>query len=296
MATGSGNTLGNIYIPCQAATSPSSPSSTRPSSTVSRGPAVSSINPYVSARPSRQHSQKTSALCVYTFFCDAVSASPDFTFPPNCIAKGGHIRFSSAATNITAGIDVGLELPPPPPMQPQLAVLSSYPQPSVSSSRRGPPSSASPAPRPWSSASLPSRLTTSNATAAANPIPSNPNSNFRAALADSATQFQFRPTPPLQLQTSPYRANANSTFTTVNIDAFSYEAADAVNGVLNDPENESEEGRNPGSEPGVIFDEDGVLLGSQSNAARRLEAVGPSGLGEPASPDKPTGEVMWMAR
>lgn len=67
-----------------------------------------------------------------------------------------------------------------------------------------------------------------------------------------------------------------------------------MNGVINDADTESEDGRtSPAAEPGIMFDEDGVLLGSR---AGRGPAVG-ANLGEPASPaDKPTGEVMWVAR
>ena len=370
----SGNPLGTIYIPCQAATpSSSSPSSSAPAprqapnqiqngtyahntaspQTPRRSALASSINPFASARSSSSsHQRRANALKqqqlaqpspVYTFFAKAVTSAPEFTFPPCCMKMTSHP--STGGVNINSspstGIDAGLVLPPPPPTQPMVQSQSpiqaySYPPPSVmmSSSRRGPPAPIMPpplpavpptnAPRYWTSSStatLPSRLTATNATPASYPIPatpatsapvpmpmrnpspipipSNPNSNFRAALSDSTS------------------VNTNSSTAagiSINIEAFSYETADALNGVPNDANDDNEENvdaetenipismnlgagsssgrqrqqqRNRSSEPGIMYDEDGVLISSRIGTGM--------GMGEPASPDKPGGEVgvMW---
>ena len=68
----SGNTLGNIYVPCQAASAPS---------TLTRSQSRSS-------RAARSQ-PNSSAHFMYTFFSDAVSSSPPFVFP-KCPSSSSH--------------------------------------------------------------------------------------------------------------------------------------------------------------------------------------------------------------
>lgn len=201
-----------------------------------------------------------------------------------------------------SGIDAGLVLPPPPQTMPQVAYAydgyganTTYSQSAAPPSRRGPPPTNSSAQRVRTAGSLPSQLTSSNATYAANPIPANRNSNFYSAATDGsqASQFQYEQTTANVLRDVPYPNNFATT--RVNIEQFSYEAADAVNGVTSDGENESEEG--VVAEQRFNLNEDGVELElvDEYRGGRSAFRAG-EGVGDPASPDKPSGEVMWMAR
>ncbi|KLO05026.1 hypothetical protein SCHPADRAFT_947247 [Schizopora paradoxa] len=79
-----GNPLGNVYIPCQAASSPGADASQQQQQQTQS-----------QRRPSRTSSSRTSSSPrtsgsqhhVYTFFCNALTPSPAFDFPERCFSQ-----------------------------------------------------------------------------------------------------------------------------------------------------------------------------------------------------------------
>lgn len=99
----SGNPLGNVYIPCQAASSTGTESQSQQQQRQQRRPSRSS-----SSRPSSSsRSTPGSQHHVYTFFCNALTPSPAFDFPERCFSQ------------------VPPELPIPPPLLPMNDYLPS---------------------------------------------------------------------------------------------------------------------------------------------------------------------------
>lgn len=90
----SGNPLGNIYMPCQAATlTPNAPQEQEQSRSLRTGRASTSTE-------QNQHH-------VYTFFCTAVTPSPTFEFPAACYARA----HESSETSTTASANMPGALP-----------------------------------------------------------------------------------------------------------------------------------------------------------------------------------------